>query len=485
MTALHGNENDFGALFEQHLSGLRTSFNVGDRITGTVTSVGRSTVFVDIGARSDGILDITEFLDEQGVPTVHAGDRIEAFCVGWKDDTVRLTTKMTGDVADASLEEAYESGIPVEGKVTEERKGGYEVVVSNSKAFCPYSQIDLYRKDPSAYIGERFPFLISEYSEGGHNIVVSRRKLLEQEQRKCREQLQENLKPGDVIEGRVTKLMPFGAFVDIGGAEGLIHVSELGWSRTTKPEDVLAEGQSVTVKVMEIDWEKDRISLSLKHAAGDPWETMVNDPSFQVGHHLTGTVMQIRPFGAFVELMPGIEGLVHVSRLGAGRRINHPEEVVAVGDKVEVSILEIDRERRRLSLSMDDTIGTGIQESAEMDAETEDGPDIRPGVKLKGIVDAIRPFGVFVRFDEKRSGLLHVSEVELKGSTNPTRALHKMFPPNSEIEVVVRSVEGQRISLTLEATLERERAEEQFTDFEDKGAADLGSLGSLFDGLKL
>jgi small subunit ribosomal protein S1 len=475
--------SDFGSYLEANLSSLRTDFQVGDRVEGTITQIGRHTVFVDINARSDGILDREELLDDNDELTVSVGDRIEAFFTGWSDDCVRLTTRMTGHVADAGLEDAYQSGIPVEGRVTEERKGGYAVSLMGQTAFCPYSQIDIYKQEPATYLGQKLTFLIAEYAEDGRNIIVSRRRLLEQEKESKRRELESTLSAGDVMEGRVTRLMPFGAFVDLGGAEGLIHVSELGWSRNTKPEDVLAEGQDVTVKVLDVDWEKDRISLSLRHAQGDPWDAFLQNPTFGEGHHCTGTVTHIAQFGAFVEIQPGIEGLVHISRLGAGRRVNSPAEVVDVGDTVEVSILDIDPEKRRIALSMDDAFAD-MPQDAQDDGDS-DTDTLRVGARLTGTVDGHRDFGVFVRLPGDSSGLLHVSQVELKGSTNPGKALYKMFPPESSIDVVVREIQGDRISLTLPETLEKEAETLTPQDLEDGGGKDLGSLEGLFGDLKL
>jgi small subunit ribosomal protein S1 len=275
--------------------------------------------------------------------------------------------------------------------------------------------------------------------------------------------------------------MPFGAFVDIGGAEGLIHVSEMGWSRTADPADILAEGQAVTVKVRDIDWEKDRISLSLRQAQGDPWDAFLENADFGEGRRCTGTVTHIAPFGAFVEILPGIEGLVHISRLGAGRRINTPAEVVNVGDTVEISIVDIDPEKRRISLAMDAQPGDSPEESTAAEA----GEVIRQGARLMGTVDGHRDFGVFVRLPDGRTGLLHISQVEWKGSSNPGKALYKMFPPESSIEVVVRDIQGDRVSLTLPSTLEKEADTLNPQDLTDNGGENLGSLGGIFDDLKL
>ena len=477
----NGNEVDFGALFEKHMETLRTELDVGDKVEGVVTAIDRRSVFMDINARSDGIVDRTEFVDEEGQLSVSVGDRLEVFCVGADGDEIRLTTRMTGAAADASLWDAYENGIPVEGRVKGERKGGFEVTVANHKAFCPYSQMDVHKQDAEAYIGEKFAFVISEYDERGKNLVLSRRALLERERAAERERLEESLQPGDMIDGRVARIMPFGVFVDLGGVDGLIPMRDLSWGRNVKAEDILSEGENVTVMVQEIDWDEGRISLSLKHAQGDPWTTLEESSKYIAGSRHTGTVTNLMPFGAFVELEPGIEGLVHVSRLGAGRPVSHPEEVVSEGETVEVSIENVDVERRRISLSMDDTIGGGI----DGEGDEESGPVIAEGKTVSGVVDAVKDFGVFVRLPQGRNGLLHISEVELRGSSNRRRALFDMFPPESEVEVVIKEIKGDRISLTLQETLDKEAQQLDAKDLKDSGSDALGSLGDVFGDLKI
>jgi small subunit ribosomal protein S1 len=476
-----GQNSDFGALFEANLAKLQTNFSTGDRVEGVVTSIGRNTVFVDVGGRSDGLLDVGQFLDDEGKPTAKVGDTITAYCLGSDEEGIRLTTKMSGQIADAGLADAYEAGIPVEGKVVSERKGGFEVELQNHKAFCPFSQIDMFKRDSASYIGERFSFVISEYSENGRNLVVSRRRLLEKQMAEQKEQMRETLSIGDVFTGVVTRVVEFGAFVDLGGIEGLIHVSELSWSRDTRPEDVVSEGQTVEVKVLDVDWDKERISLSLKQMQPGPWDRVESGESFRVGMHWHGRITKIMPFGAFVELEPGLEGLIHISKLGAGRRINSPEEVVKEGEEVEVTVESIDVERKRIGLAIDN--GYGAYDTAT----DEQGEEVvlKPGATVKGIADGIKPFGVFIRFPGNRSGLLHISQIELKGSSNPMRALHDMFPPGKEVEVIVQRLDGDRISLTLPSTRARDDDQVDLNSAQDSDGGDLGSLGDLFGNLKL
>jgi small subunit ribosomal protein S1 len=263
-----------------------------------------------------------------------------------------LKTKLgRGPQASAELAQAAELGIPVEGLVTEVIKGGLSVDVAGVRGFCPASQIDnRFVEDLAQFVGQKLMFQISRYEP--RNLVLSRRALLEEAAEKIAVETRKKLVPGVVLRGKVVGFKPFGAFVDIGGIEGMLHVSELGFSRVEKPEDVLSMGQEIDVAVLEIKpGEKgDRISLSLKALANDPWIDQI--ATIKEGSRVTGKITRLQPFGAFVELAPGVEGLVHISELGAGRRINHPKEVVSEGQQVEANVLSIDRDKRRISLSL-------------------------------------------------------------------------------------------------------------------------------------
>jgi small subunit ribosomal protein S1 len=462
---------DFAAMLEQFSAPAKSAITVGDKVTGTVTAIAGQSLFLDINAKSEGILDCNELLDADGQLKVSVGDTLEAYCLGVGEGEIRLTTKVSGGVSDGALFEAYEAGIPVEGRVLSERKGGYEVMVGSQKGFCPYSQIDIYRQDAGIYIGEKFAFLISEYDEEGRNLVLNRRRVLERERALQRAELKEKLEVGSVVKAVIRKLMPFGAFADLGGMDGLIPIGELAWGMVEKPEDVVSEGQEVDVEIRSVDWDQERISLSLKRAAGNPWDEAGG--RFHIGGIYEGTVRKLMPFGAFVELTPGIEGLVHISKLGAGRRINHPREVVAEGALVEVEIESIDFEKQRISLSMEKNVP---EEEVEKAAALK---------SMTGTVEKVVEFGVFVKLSKDQTGLLHISQVELKGSTNPRRALADMFKVGSEVTVVVKEIRGDRISLTLPETLERESDKPDLSSFSNTADQGLGSLGSLFDGLDL
>jgi small subunit ribosomal protein S1 len=335
---------------------------VGDLVRGTVVSIGSEAVFLDLGAKSEGQLDREQVVDPDGNLLVEVGDQLEARVVeaGGRSGTIILRRTIgKGAEAKAELLQAAELGLPVEGLVTAVNKGGVEVQVAGVRGFCPMSQLDnRYVEDPEGFVGRKLTFRITKYETGSRgNLVLSRRELLEAEAAVAAEQTRAQLEPGAIMRGTVTTIKPYGAFVDLGGIEGLLHVSELGYARVGDPTDVLSVGQQVEVAVISVEKTSDsknpeKVSLSLKHLETDPWLDLAQ--RYPEGTRVRGTVVRTQPFGAFVELEPGIEGLVHISELGAGRRINHPREVVQNAQEVEVTVLGVDLERRRVSLSMSD-----------------------------------------------------------------------------------------------------------------------------------
>ena len=327
-------------------------------VRGKVISIGKDAVFVDVGGKAEGVLARDQVSDADGnTLKVKIGDEIEARVVGDAGGALELRIKLgRGPEARAELVTAFEMQIPVEGVVTEVIKGGLSVDVAGVRGFVPASQIDArFVEDLSGYVGQRFQFRITRYEIGRTgNLVLSRRALLEEEQARRAVDTRRRLVPGAVLKGVVTSIKPFGAFVDVGGIEGMIHVSELGYTRVASPEEVLSVGQEVEVQVLKIEAAEgkkpERVALSLKALASDPWSDATGRLS--EGTRVKGTITRLQPFGAFVEIAPGVEGLVHISELGSGRRIHHPREVVSVGQEIEAVVLGIDPEKRRLSLSM-------------------------------------------------------------------------------------------------------------------------------------
>lgn len=475
---------DFGAFLDNGMDALRRGFEVGEQVTGIVTLIDRNTVFLDINARSEGVVDRSDFLDEDGNVSVKVGDSVTAYFISAKGGEFKLAMSYGAKGDKAGLWDAYQGGIPIEGRVDSERAGGYEVTIAGQKGFCPYSQIDIHRQDPAAYIGEKFRFKITEYDEWGDNMVVSRRQLLEVEREQQQKELQETLKIGDIMDGKVTKLMDFGAFVDIGGIEGLIPMSQLAWGRVNAASDVVSEGEKVKVTILNIDWAQGRISLSLKEAQGNPWESV--GEKYTTGRKVTGVITKLMPFGAFVALEPGVEGLVHISKLGAGRRINHPKEVVEEGQTVEVEIESIDLDTRKMSLSMESKRGDQFGAEEEVDKGPQPIGQVVVGGRVTGVVQGIKHFGVFVSLPGEKTGLLHISQVDYKGGRDAEGWFRANMPEGSQIEVVIEKMDGDRISLTTAEKWDAENNKEDLSGFmDDTSEGGFGSLGDALGKLNL
>ena len=306
-----------------------------------------------MGGKTDGSIRLKECMDDEGHLTIEEGDTINAYFLSSKHNDMLFTIRLTGDTAgNEHLEEAYRSGIPVEGSVEKEIKGGFEVKIGgNTRAFCPHSQMGLYRvEDRGQYIGQHVTFKIIEFGKKGRNIVVSNRAILEAERQKQKDALREFLKEGMTVSGDITSIRKFGAFVDIGGLEGLIPISEISWGRVEDINSALSVGQKVDVAIKRLDWEEDKFSFSLKDILPNPWDNV--GQKYPEGSTHTGKVSRLAPFGAFVTLEPGIDGLVHISELGKEKRIRHPREVLGENQAIEVKIARVDEKQRRLSLTM-------------------------------------------------------------------------------------------------------------------------------------
>jgi len=372
-----GDGESFAALYEQSAQ-KSTWLEPGQKLTARVLKVSAEWIFIDTGQKGEGVVDRKEMTDLDGNVTVKEGDSLSAYFLSSSHGEMRFTTRLGGGASGSSqLEDAWRSGVPVEGVVEKEIKGGYEIKLGGtSRAFCPYSQIALRRvENPEALIGTRLTFRITDYAENGRNIVVSRRDLLEEEQRRLRDEAQAGLSEGMTVSGTVTSLQDFGAFVDIGGLEGLIPMSEIGWTRVKDVREVLSVGQQLKVVIKSIDREKERISLSLKDTLADPWSQALE--AFPEGSFHTGTVSRLATFGAFVTLGNGVDGLLHISKLGGGKRINSPREVLREGEVVEVKIEAVSLADRRISLALAGVARAAEEEVATMEEfrrQADEGP---------------------------------------------------------------------------------------------------------------
>lgn len=348
----------FADMFAEYDAPKRSSLQTGDEVTARIVAIGSTSVFVDVGGKSDGVIDRAELCDSDGEFSLKVGDSITARVASTSGDNIVLRIKMgTGADSAEELLQAQQSGIAVSGTVTGINKGGADVEIGGTRAFCPVSQLDVnFVEDPSTFVGQRLEFRVTRYEAGRGgkpNIVVSRKALLAEERARQSAELLSKLEIGSVVSGKVTTLKEYGAFVDIGGIEGMIHVTELGFGRVGHPSDMLKTGDVVDVQVMKIErateeGKRDRVGLSLKALKADPWD----EADIKEGSRLKGEVVRLETFGAFVALPNGVEGLVHVSELGASKRVIHPREVVSVGQTVEVVVLGIDNERHRVSLSV-------------------------------------------------------------------------------------------------------------------------------------
>ena len=342
-------------------------FTPGQKVKMKIASISSDWIFLDMGAKSEGYLDRKELLDDEGNLTVKEGESIDAYFLSTENNELRFTTRIAGGEAGRHyLEDAWESGIPVDGTVEKEIKGGFEIKIAGGlRGFCPFSQMGLHRSsNPGDLTGTHLPFKITQYDEKGRNIVLSNRAVLEEERRAQKEELRKTLREGMKVQGTISSIQGFGAFVNIGCVEGLIPISEISYDRVEDIHAYLEVGREVEVVVLSLDWEKERFSFSVKRALPDPWTNI--EKEFPEGSTHKGTIVRLTNFGAFVTLTSGVDGLLHISKLGAQKRISHPREVVANGQVVEVKVDSIDKENKRLSLSM------AASEKAEEDKRTEE-----------------------------------------------------------------------------------------------------------------
>ncbi len=358
----------FEELFKAEKTAKIRHLTPGQKIKATIVGINSETAFLDVGGKSEGVINSSELKDNEGNFKHQIGDQLDVYFLQTKSSEQLFTTSIGSGSSAAHLEEAFRSGIPVEGFVKAEIKGGFEITLGgNVRGFCPFSQMGLRRVEDAAkeYLETHMKFQITRFEENGRNIVLSARAIQEAERAELREKLQQTLEEGQTIEGVVSSIREFGAFVDIGGVDGLIPISEIGWSRVEKVDDFFTVGQKVQAVIKKIDWEKDRISLSYKETQADPWNEVTT--LFPEGTTHMGTVARLAQFGAFVTLAPGIDGLIHISKLGGGRRINHPREVLEEGQNIDVTIDATDLAEKRISLVPADYVSPEAEQDKERD----------------------------------------------------------------------------------------------------------------------
>ena len=465
-------EEDFAALFEASLKARR--FEKGQTIEGIVVSIGPEVVFVDVGGKGEASIDIDEMKDPDGNLEIAVGDRIQAVVVSTSGGLTLSRKLARGAATLRQLEDAFQSGLPVEGKVERAVKGGFEVTIARQRAFCPFSQIDTLRTEPAVHEGQVYEFRIVEFKEGGRNLVVSRRALLEVQQRAVADAVRKSIVAGTVMTGRVASVRDFGAFIDVGGGvQGLLHVSEMGWSRIEDMSQVLKAGDEITVKVLRVDDDKQKISFGVKQLSEDPWSRVA--AAYEVGQAHTGRVTRLTDFGAFVELEPGIEALAHSSTFAPTGRSGGWSSQVAIGTTAAFEILSIDADRKRIGVALlpeGSARAGGIRPSAS---------EIVPGARLTGVVERHEKFGVFIFLAPGRTGVIPLSEIGIAREADVAKA----FPIGSQVPVIVLEVdsEGRRIRLSAKAVKDAEDAQE-VREYSARGAAAAGFGASLADKLR-
>ena len=459
-------EQSFAAMLEAYSPGAETDMGVGDKIKGKIVSIGKDAVFVDTGTKIDGVVEKAELIDENGEMTLQEGDMLELYIVALSDEEIKLSRALSGIGGLNMLKEAYAKSAPVEGKIIEICKGGVRVEVMQRRAFCPVSQLDInYVENAADYVGETHNFLISTFEENGRNIVLSRRALLAREQEKARKEFYKTLTMGATLDGTVTRVMPYGAFVQLSsGVEGMVHISEMSWSKAATSESIVKVDDIVRVKVIGLEPDRRpglmKISLSMKQLSEDPW--LSAGEKFHEGDKIQGTVTRCANFGAFVEVAPGIEGLVHISEMSYTKRVLKPEDVVTAGETVSVMIKEVDLDKRRLSLSIRDAEGDpwiGIAEKYKI------------GQSVEGHLEKKEKFGYFINLEPGITGLLPKSNL----NKADTPAEIEKLKEGDTIAVMIEAINPGERKITLTPT---DTAEEQdWQSFSKDSSSSLGALG--------
>jgi small subunit ribosomal protein S1 len=434
------NNQTAGGEFEKLFSAStkEQDFRVGDVVTGTVVEVQSDYVLVDINYKSEGLIPINEFRMVDGVRQVKAGDQVEVLIDRIENENGMIA--LSKDKADmlrawTDISKAAENEEIIEGTVVAKVKGGLSVDIG-VKAFLPGSQIDLRPvRNMDVYLGKKYKFKVIKFNKKRGNIVLSRRAILEEERDSLKAQTADTMKEGATVVGLVKNVTDYGAFIDLGGLDGLLHITDMSWGRVKHPSELINVGDEITVKILKYDTEKERVSLGLKQLTEDPWNEV--KAKYTIGSRVKGKVVSVAEYGAFVELGDGVEGLIHVSEMSWTKRVKHANQVVEVGQEVEVQVLEIDSENRRISLGMKQLQANPWVEMKET---------YPPGTIIEGEVKSVTDFGIFVGIEEGIDGLVHISDFSWTKRVNHPS---EMFSKGQKIRAVVLGVdsENERFSL--------------------------------------
>ncbi len=424
----------FAELFEQSLRQVKE----GELVRGTVLSVDEDNVQVDIGFKSEGLIPTWEFMDEDGTLLVKVGDVVDVLVEDAEDEEGRIV--LSKEKADRlkiwdDISKAFEADEAVEGVIVSRVKGGLAVDIG-VKAFLPGSQVDLRPvRNLETMVGQKLQFKIIKFNKRRGNIVLSRRALLEKERKRMRETTLQTLQVGQIIDGVIKNLTDYGAFIDLGGIDGLLHVTDMSWGRVNHPSEIFQVGDELKVKVLKFDPETERVSLGLKQLQPDPW--MDAGMRYPIGKRLQGKVVSLTDYGAFVELEPGIEGLIHVSEMSWTKRVKHPSKMVSIGDLAEAIVLDVDEGNRKISLGMK-------QIEPNPWSVIEDRYPV--GTRVTGMVRNITNFGVFIGLEEGIDGLVHVSDVSW---TEQIKHPSEKFKKGDEVEAVVLKIDKENEKFSL------------------------------------
>ena len=466
-TAVTEVTENFAALFEESL--LRKEMRIGEIITAEVIRMDDNFVVVNAGLKSESYVPAEEFHNERGQVEVNIGDFVSVAIESLEDgygETRLSRDKAKRLTAWLELEDALEKGSIVSGMISGKVKGGLTVMINGIRAFLPGSLVDTRPvKDTTPYENKEMEFKVIKLDRKRNNVVVSRRAVLEASQGEERQKLLENLREGATVKGIVKTITDYGAFVDLGGIDGLLHITDLAWRRVKHPSEMLNVGDEVTAKVLKFDQEKNRVSLGMKQLGEDPWVGLSR--RYPTSTRLFGKVSNLTDYGAFVEIEPGIEGLVHVSEMDWTNKNVHPSKVVQLGDEVEVMVLEIDEERRRISLGMKQCMANPWEEFS-MNA--------KKGDKVKGQIKSITDFGIFIGLAGGIDGLVHLSDLSWNA---PGEEAVRNYKKGEEVEAQVLSidVERERISLGI-----KQLEGDPFTNYvggHDKNSMVTGTVKSI------
>ncbi len=429
---------NFSELFEASLK--KQGFAPGDIVKGRVVEVQKDFVIVDINYKSEGMIPISEFQGIDGIKKVTPGEELEVYIDKIENENgMVVLSKDKADMLHAwnEISRAVESEEVVEGIVIAKVKGGLQVDIG-VKAFLPGSQIDIRPvRNLDVFLGKKFRFKVIKFNKKRGNIVLSRRALLEEERDTLRASTLESIKEGQVVRGSVKNITDYGAFIDLGGMDGLLHITDMSWGRIKHPSEVINVGDEVEVKVLKYDNEKERVSLGLKQLQADPWDSVKD--KYTIGSKVTGKVVSLADYGAFIEIAEGVEGLIHVSEMSWTKRVKHPSQVLKQGDEVTVQVLDVDGVNRRISLGM---------KQLEPNPWVELKDSYQPGTIIEGEVKSITDFGIFVGIEEGIDGLVHISDFSwTKRINHPS----EMFAKGQKLRAVVLGVdiENERFSLGL------------------------------------